>query len=350
MKNNIAINGNFEIAPCDEITDIEIRPGYKKMELSSAQKIQMGSLMQQIPALIATDILSGAYVMTLPEGLPDAVRLMRYKDTNGLSNILQGADGKIVGHASLYELSAQTALLNVFNIMSIASGQYFLAEINSELKTMNQNINKILEFLYEDKKAELMSEISFVNSACQNYSSVMEHEQQRLATLVSLQESKKVAMKDIEFYISNLDSTVSSKTGSDVASWVDDIFRIKDCLELSMRLYSMSTLMETYYAQNFDNSYISDIEKEATVYIGKCEKRMLSCFSKLLGYIQSYKEMPLKKIDKPALERRVGSVIDLFGIGSESETLRTIRSVLHASQAKTEYYLSGSGDLYLKTE
>ena len=83
--------------------------------------------------------------------------------------------------------------------MSIASGQYFLAEINKELKTINQNIDNILKFFIWGQKAELLAEVSFAGYAYQNYSSIMEHEQQRLATLTNLQESKKVAMKDIEF-------------------------------------------------------------------------------------------------------------------------------------------------------
>lgn len=57
--------------------------------------------------------------------------------------------------------------------MSIASGQYFLSEINNNLSAINQKADKILEFLYGDKKAELMSEVSFVNFAYQNYNSIM---------------------------------------------------------------------------------------------------------------------------------------------------------------------------------
>ena len=263
--------------------------------------------------------------------------------------MVKGENGRIAGTASLYPVEVQAAVLGAFNVMSIVSGQYFLAQINSELRTMNQNIDKILEFLYGDKKAELISEVSFVKSAYRNYSSVMEHEQQRFATLVGLQEAKKVAMKDIEFYMSDLDSTVNAKSSSDVVSWTDKVFQIKECLELSIQLYSMSSLLEIYYSQNYDESYISDIEEESATYIGKCEKRMLSSFSKLSTHIQTFKEGPLKKIDKPALEKKVNLVIDSFSRGTESEILRSIRSVLHASEAKTEYYVTNNGDLYLKT-
>lgn len=347
MSADIIKSENFEIVPCSEIIDIESKSDFQKLKLTSSQKIQMGGLLQHLPAVVATESMSNVYILKLPEGLSGLWHPMQYA-TGGIGTPLQTTDGAIVGHASFHELSAQAAVLGIFNIMSIASGQYFLTQINNEFKTMNQNIDKILEFLYGDKRAELISEVSFVKSAYQNYSSIMQHEQQRLATLVSLQEAKKIAMKDIEFYMSDLDATVSTKSGSDIVSFIDKAFQIKDCLELSIQLYSMSSLLEIYYSQNYDADYISNVEEEAVTYIGKCEKRMLSCFSKLSSQIQNFKEGPLKKIDKPTLEKRVNSVVDSFGRGTESEILQLIRSVLHASRKRTECYVSGSGDLYLR--
>lgn len=336
---------NFGIISCDKITDIEHNQGFKKLKLTETQKIQMGGLMQQLPTMLAANSLSGTYTIQFPAGISGC--LVQYK-AGSLGTPVQGVDGKIVGHASLESMSSQAAILGVFSIMSVVSGQYFLAQINSELKTMNQNIDKILEFLYGDKKAELISEVSFVKSAYQNYSSIMAHEAQRLATLISLQESKKVAMKDIEFYMSDLDSTVSTKSGSDMMSWIERIFQIKDCLELSMQLYSMSSLLEIYYSQNYEVDYISNVEEESVIYIGKCEKRMLGSFNKLSVFIQTYKEGPLRKIDKPALEKKVNLVIDSYEKGTESEIIKSIRSVLHAPEKATEYYVTNEGNVYLK--
>ena len=48
---------------------------------------------------------------------------------------------------------------------------------------MKLNIDKILEFLYGEKKAELMSEVSFVKYAYQNYGSIMGCNPQRIATI-----------------------------------------------------------------------------------------------------------------------------------------------------------------------
>ena len=339
-------NYNFEIVPINENTDIENKFAFQKLELTSSQKIQMGGFIQQLPAIVATEALSGMYMVQFPNGIPNTLTPLKQ---GGFGSMVKGENGKFAGSASLYPVETCTAILGAFNAMSIVSGQYFLAQINNELNTMNQNIDKILQFLYGDKKAELMAEVSFVKSAYQNYSSIMEHEQQRMATIFSLQEAKKVAMKDIEFYMSDLDSIVNTKKGSDILSRAEKVFQIRDCLELSMQLYSMSSLLEIYYSQNYDMNYISNVEEESVIYISKCEKRMLSSFSGFLNHIQNFKEGALKKIDKPALEKKVKLVVNQLNEGTESEMVKSIRSVIHAFEAKAEYYVNGNGDLYLKT-
>lgn len=348
MGNDVAVNRNFEIISCEQIADADNKQGLEKLELTSAQKIQIGDFLQQMPALTATYALDGAYVLKLPEGISGVCHPMQYKD-GGIGTTLQGADGKIVGHGSLQELSGQAAVFGMFNIMSIASGQYFLANINSELTTINQKMDKILEFLYGDKKAELMAEISFTKYAYQNYNSIMEYDQQRLATITSLQDARKVAMKDIEFYMLDLDRIINNKGNSDIEDLIGKAVKIKDCLVLSMQLYSMSSLLELYYAQNYDEKYIHYLEEDVTAYLAKCESRMLSDFSMLKTLVTTHKETVLKKVNKPILLKQVDSVISLFGEGRESDTRKSLREALHAVEQKTEYYISPDGRVYLKT-
>ena len=337
----------FEIMPIEEIANIENQPNFKKLELSPSQRIQMSGLAQQMPAVLATDVLSKAYVVRLPEGLSGAYRLMSYKD-GGVGSLVLG-EKNIVAHASFHEASAQAAVLGAFSIMSVASGQYFLAQISNELNVIGQKIDKILEFLYGDKKAELMAEVSFTNYAYKNYSSIMEHKEQRVATLIGLQDARKIAMKDIEFYQSDLDSTVTKNKDADIKDMVDKSFQIKDCLTLSLQLYAMSSLLEVYYAQNYDSNYIQYIEEESVAYIAKCESRILSSFSRLAARVQSFKETMLKKVDKPALEKRINGVIEYYGGGTESDMRKSFREILHISERSAEYYINNDGAIYLKT-
>lgn len=56
---------------------------------------------------------------------------------------------------------------------------------------------------------------------------------------------------------------------------VGNAFQIKESLELSIQLYGMSTILETYFSQNYDTEFIKYIDREMTAYIDKCEKECL---------------------------------------------------------------------------
>lgn len=200
------------------------------------------------------------------------------------------------------------------------------------------------------KKAELMAEMSFVKYAYQNYKSMMSHEVQRVVTISSLQEARKVAMKDIDFYISDLDTKVSKKTKDfeELTERTQKAFQMKESLELSQQLYIMSSMMEVYYAQNMDEEYLSSLERDILSYIEKCDKRLLGSFSTLKGHIGGYKAKPMEKLNKPALEEQVGKLITSLNSGEESEMKKVVRSVLHATSKPAEYYLTASGDVYVK--
>lgn len=333
---------NLGITLCDE--NIDVTKECRELKLNNAQKIQMGGLMSQLPLAAVTGEMSQLYKVSFPNG-GTVDNLMRYK-TGGLSSVVRGDDGKIATHAEFNTVNTQAVVMGLFTIISIASSQYFLKQIGNELKMMRLSIDKILEFLYGDKKAELMSEVNFVKYAYQNYSSIMSHEQQRIATIESLHNSKKVAMKDIEFYVNDLRSAVTTKV-NDIDE-INKIFQIKDSLELSMQLYGMSSLLEVYYSQNYDKEYLKYIEHDIAMYFDKCEKRMLSSFAALNGMIGNAKGFLGKKIISADIIKEIDEFIEVLTKGEESEIKKTIKSSLSSVMQEPTYYIKSDGSVYLK--
>ena len=338
--------GGFDIKVTNDNIDFTKRTDLTKLELSSGQKIHISALWNTIPSLSATGI-KNACVLHLPDGITTS-DLVRYK-TGGLGNIYYGADGKFAGQGTLELLGKQQVIMGAFTAMSIASGQYFLSEINSNLTAINQKIDKILEFLYGDKKAELISEVSFVNFAYQNYGSIMECDHQRTATIISLQGARKVAMKDIEFYMSDLDSLVKAKDTPDLDSIISKAFQIRDCLQLAIQLYCMSNILEVSYSQNGNTAYHEYVEKDILSYIDKYEKRMLSNFSAIQMYIKTYKGNILKKIDKTVYEKQVEEFVGSLGNGEEFIKRKPLQLFLQSIQKESEFVLDMDGNVYLKT-
>ena len=340
-------SGLLKVSTCDAGINLSDDTKFKKLETGSTHNIQLSALDQNILPTVATNMISNAYRVEFPEGLPHVLTALKQ---GGFGSMIKGESGRFVGSASFYQMSSEAIIMGSFTAMSIASGQYFLAQINDEMKMMNLKLDDILEFLYGDKKAELVAELSFIKYAYENYGSIMEHEHQRSATIASLQDAKIVAMKDIEFYINDLEKTVTHKVKdfADLIKRTQKSLQIKECLSLSQQLYVMSSMMEIFYAQNMDSNYLKYIEKDVLSFIDKCDKRMLASFSTLKGLLDGYKGNPLEKVDKTKCEPIIERIINDLNDGEESSMRKAVRSTLHAPEKKTEYYIDNSGDVYLR--
>lgn len=342
------LNG-CEIAQVDDNdVDLSNRQKFIKLEPTQGQKMQISALMNQLPALAGVDALSKTMRIRFPEGIQGT--LMQLKSNGGYTTTLKSLEtGKITGTAWLEYATPQAVCLGAFTAMSVVSGQYFLSQINSSLAQISSGIDKILEFLYGDKRAELLSEVNFIRFAYENYKSVMEHNEQRIATLISLQNAKKVALKDIEFYLSDLSSTITNKKSNDISSTVPKMIRTKDCLDLSLQLYTMSNLLEVYYSENYDPNYISFVQSEASVYISKCEKKELNCFGQLQHLLAGAKDGWLSKVSKADYVQQVDGIVAELEASNNSPLQTALQSALSEIRKEKQYYLNQDGEIYLKT-
>ncbi len=340
MENDM--NG-LEITPCED-SDFQ-QDKYTKLKLNSSQKTQMFGLLQQLPSILGADTQADAFEFKKPADMSLANVLQNLINV-GAGVLSENGTGPL---AAIVSNGAQMAMMNAFSIMSVASAQYYLSEINNNLTAISQKADKILEFLYGDKKAELTSEVRFVDFAFKNYATIMSNDAQRFATLTNVQEARKVAMKDMEFYISDLESLAKTKDISNLDSFVNDVFKIKDCLQLAIQLYCMSNILEVCYSQNTDSSYLKYVENDIFSYIDKCEKRMLSDFSAVQMRVSNYKGGPLKKVDKTDYEKQISQFVDLLGSGEELIKRKPLKSILRSYEKDATYYLNKAGELFLKT-
>lgn len=336
---------HFDIVPCSTNYDFDNKNRFTKLAMTSGQRMQLSGLAQQIPAAMAGNAMANAYLVRFPEGLPHTLTALKQ---GGFGSMLKGEGGTIVGSASFFEMTTQAALLNVFTAMSAVTGQYFLAEINSRMDKMNQKLDKILEFLYSEKKAELLAELNFVRYAHQNFTSIMTRDSHRLATIIGLQNSQKIALKDIEFYTNDLDATATAKAKNyeELVDLCASAQRIHNCLDLSMQLYVAASLLEVYYSDNFDKFYLKNVDDMVSLYIGRYERQALASFSKLKARIEDIKPTSLKKVDKAPVHAQLQNLIDRLNQDEESVMRKTLHSVLYATNQNTEYYLTASGDVY----
>jgi hypothetical protein len=336
---------NCEITPIDSSAtpDFGSKSRFRKLTPTTEQNVYLSNLFQQIPLLVAGNSIADTYKLVFPAGVDGTLMALK---RGGKSSLLVGDDGKIVGTASLVETTSGAMFYNAFSAMSVITGQYFLAEITSELKMISLNLDKILEFLYGDKRAELLSELNFVKYACKNFGSIMSIDVQRIATISSLQRAKTIAMRDIEFYITNLSSKKNeqAKDYSDFEHLSDEALKIKDSLGLAMQLYALASIMEVYFSQNWDKDYLEYIKQDVAYFCTKSREQIISSFSGLEARNKAYKQNIITKFDSAPLAEQFSSILEQ--IKGEDSLATVVSSALNQPKQQVKFYLNSAGEIY----
>ena len=338
---------DFKITPQETQLALEDDSRYQKLDISSAQKMQVNALIQQIPQLFASETLKNVYKVEFPKGLPHTLTALKQGGFGSMIRI----NGKFAGTASLYPLTMQAMALSAFSAMSAVTGQYFLKKIDNELEIVNQKLDDILNFLYGEKKAELIAEIGFVKYAYDNYSSIMMSEDQRTATIVSLQEARKIAMKDIEFYINDFEATLNRnpKDYADMCKTINKALQLKDSIEMSRQLYVVSGILELYYSQNFATEYVDYIENDMIAYVNKCDQQLLGGLSKIQGVLTAYKPKAFEKLDsKDEYIDKITLAAEPYRQGKDSPIRIAMRDTLNTLQQKNEFFIDNTGNVYTR--
>ena len=226
-------------------------------------------------------------------------------------------------------------------------------DLDSKLSIISGKLDKILEFLYGDKKAEIIAEMQFIRYAYTNFESIFKNETHRLATLTNIQSSKRIAMKNIEFYLADLDtySHKNTKNDNELKKLSEDILNIKDSLELSVELFFSSSVLEIYYSDNHDKNYIENTIAEVNAYLEECHRRNLKDIALMAGRWESVfnkdnKGLPVP-LPKPK-QHTPNPFNDVVESTSRRETINISKKILDNIQNPIrEYIVTENGEVYI---
>lgn len=233
---------------------------YRTVDLEK-EYTYLNALMQQLPEIYSGKLISGAYKIKFPAGLQG--EFMKLKQGGFNTTIIK--NGKIAGTASLFPIGAEAVVLAAFSVLSVITGQFYLFRINKQLEDINKKLQDVLNFLYNEKLCELESEFEFVRFAYDNYRYIAESETEKLATLGSIQESRKKAYKDILFYALELENTREwelKRKSSELKEQIDNYLKRRFSYQYSLELYCISMILELLYAQNYNVNFIRSVEKK----------------------------------------------------------------------------------------
>ena len=343
----LSLNLNCKIFPSDLSYDFSDTTRFQKIEFPEQLVLSANSILQLLPDAAISNLAASAYVLKFPEGVQGTLMNLR---RGGQTTSIVDASNHFTGTASIHPVNpAAVALFNIFSIASFATGQYFLSDISSKMSEINRKLDDILKFLESTKRAELLSELTFVKYAVGNYATIMLSEPQRFATLSNLQRSKIRAIADIEFYTTELEHRVTAK-GAEKDQ--NPVLNTKQNLDLASQLYAISSIMEPYYAQNWNSSYLSNISNEATQLLGFSKNRVAQAIGTYAKAIQnSHTETFTSKLRKAGftpIEARIISISEELTNQIQHPLIATIDSALHKPMQESELYLTRDGSIYQK--
>ncbi len=234
---------------------------YVKIDAATAGRVN--AVLQQLPLLINNTIYDGdVYRVIYDKGLGVLQKSAKYHGMF-LGNVVDSnTNNKIKDVAKLQELSnkSQQIAINIFSVMSMVTGQYFMSQISQELDGLNENVKYIRKFLENDKRSKLQSEEEFLKMTQKTINFILQDEAQKQATLSSIQKIRIDALSGIYFYkmqINDLrDLSLQKDKAKKLIKNIQKICFVISEYWYSLYLYCYALYLETIISENYDSEYI----------------------------------------------------------------------------------------------
>lgn len=179
------------IEPIESLPESRLRP----LPVGKQQLGQLQTIFRHAPGLAksAATASSNTYVMRFPPEVAQAVRNNSLKvmqsAEGGLRGVAVDAQGKIVSHATLVPASSvrvAAIAAGVFQVLAVATAQYYLPQINRRLARIEQGVKEIQEHLEAQDRAILADSLRQLRSTRDLLEEGDFEERDALATLVNL--------------------------------------------------------------------------------------------------------------------------------------------------------------------
>lgn len=317
-----------------EKTDIQ-----KYIKLDDETSAKFFNLIQILPEILSGKTNGDAYRLEFPEGVAG---VLASQNDGYLAMLKDPKTGQIVSQGTLYPIETSSILNSLFSTLSIITNQYYLHQISTQLNIIKSQLNHVLDFLYDDKACKLYAETMAVMGIYRNYSSIMSCTEQRIASIQTIQHAKIFAEQNIQFYFRDMNNLVD-KNGP-VEKLRDDLHNYTQ----SINLYGICATTEIVLAQNYDESYLTHIEKDLRAHVTQHNQSVAKLQGKLEKSLSPAPGLPIfQQRQDPKAKELVDEISAFLGDKSPvkgfEDIIRQIRSSL---TSKTEYIIEKNGSVY----
>lgn len=319
----------------------------------------VGFFIQQLPLMNASDQIANAYKVVMPEGAVG--QLMRYK--NGTFGTPLTINGKIVDHAGISPIGqmAQAPFI-IFSLMSVVTGQYFMANINKTLNILSDDVKSIINLILDEKESENHSIYEYYSYVRTNFETIVSNPDLRVSSLVNLQRNNIILFANAKFYektirrkLQKLKDVISIKktTKSRVEEMElrkEEIINLFQYKQICNNLYGIGKILEVRLAEVYEEEYCKNIMRDCQNIIK--ENTDLIQEAKDL-FIQEYNEISERAFINENLARQEKyKIINFFEEKTKmvencyTEIHKSLNNLIQLNKQKTEFIIEGN-DIYL---
>ena len=257
--------------------------GYREVKVSPDELGKFDALIQQIPGLANAQsmeqkmksAIEGTYRLSFKGGDGSALRLMKKKNGTYAGNLID--ENNIIRESAdlikndVPSVAAERIALSAFSLASFATGQYFMAEINQKLETLESTVNEILQFLEIDRRSILQAQQQFLNETQAGIQYLISVPIQQQATLETIKSIRLQALASILFYHTQTELAAKNLTAANKKGSVDKkaaenaLGQIMTCIPMywyALYQYSFAFLLEVILAQNDEHEYLMSVKKD----------------------------------------------------------------------------------------
>ena len=294
--------------------ELEKRGFYKLPNTEMLTNLNM--LVQNVPAHLSNAVQrseANKAVEKLTENayrviIKDGMHLGKSKATNGaFKGMAFSADNDLKAMPDLVKLSvgdvdisvAPQLALGFFNIMSAATGQYFMASINNRLSNMEKGMNEIHNFLKLDKRSRIEADESVILQTYRDLQFIMGNEIERIATSSDLKRIKNEALSNIRFFktqaleeYNKIEKGLAYKEFTKIYSKCREIYPQYMC---AVRNYCNAFFLETIISGMTDPYYLLNVHADIQNQIFDYEDSFDQCEKKISYYAKNSKELNKRK-------------------------------------------------------
>lgn len=275
------------------------KEGYVEVDKKIAGRID--AVLQQVPTLInKIEYRGDVYRVIYNKGIGVLQKSAKYPG-DYLGTVIDPSTHKIVGAARLQKLAVGPKIIGgIFNAMSAITGQYFMDQVNHNLKEIEASVESIQKFLEDDKRSKLQSEEEFLKMTQNSLNCILQNEVQKQSTLCSVQTIRIDSLADINFYRMQINDLKDLSPQKDKAEEV--IKKIRQiCFMISeywysLYLYCYALYLEPIVAENYDSDYINMVRRNMEEKCQQYKRDYAKWKKKLEEYIATAKAFEDNKI------------------------------------------------------